>query len=586
MALTKEQFKELRDQGLSIDQIVKFEQGFKPTSTKKDDKTLVQQLVDVGKDFWKGIKGVQNTVDTQVQKSPDLKGFLKGVGSGTLQSLGVGGKALSGIVGAGLETADDLTGEVVSRTGQNVMAKILSTKVGQDALQEIAKTEESWNEWAGKNPLAADNVKAVLNLADGVLSVSGAGAAARTTVAGGRFAKDLVKSGGKAILETKPAQVIKGAKDAVKQGVKDADLRDTALAQTTGLNPDTVKVILNRSDDFTKATAEGLSRSNVAEGVWKKLTKRADDLAETGAKYGAIRASGQQVDLGKGWLDDLIKANGYEIKDGVVTATTKSASRNSTDVNALQKLYSDWAAKSTMDADEFLNLRSDLAEFAKFDRVSGKTAKVEDIAKSIRASLNEKGRPQIDGLKMLDEQFAPEIKEVKALKKEFFDADGNLKDNAINRIANAAGTGRDNLLNRLKKIDPEIEDRVRMVKALEDVALTKGQKVGTYTSTIVSGGLGFATAATVNPAAGFAVFLMTSPTMMVKYLTWMGKNLPRYKRTIRAVTDKIKKGLKLSEEQQKFMQNALNPDVNVREEFLKSLGVTAAFDDTQTEPQQ
>ena len=565
MTLSKEQFSELRQVGLSIDQINKFEEGWKP---QKHDKGFWEQIKDTGKTLWEDLKKTKDTVNTEIDKDTSPMGFLKGVTSATWQSLGSGGKAISGVGGALLETADDLTGEVVSNAAENVTAKIMSTDIGKQAASKIMESEESWQNFQEENPLLADNISAAFGLAEGVGTMMGAPGALKSVGHAGRFAKDIIKRGANAVPGvTKTANVISGAKDIVKETLRDADVFKNGVSKFSGLNPETVQLILKKTGEFTEAQLDNLDRKAIADSVWGKVTDRIKNIAETGKKYQAIRESGSNVELAKDWFGDVLKGLGFDIKNGLIKTTTKSATRNPNDLTALQQVYKTWGDKTEMGADEFLNLRQDLAELAKFDKISGKTSASEKIAKQLRAELNKKGRDQIDGLKKLDADFAPEIKELSAIKKEFFTKDGGLKDTAINRIVNATGKGKDNLLNRLKKIDPSIEERIQLVKALEDVALSKGQKVGTYTHTLLSGGLSASTFL-VNPALGFTTYLLTQPGMFVRYLKWMGTKWPKHKRAVKNITHKIKNGVRLNKDEKELVQNALKPSDDIRDAFL------------------
>lgn len=576
MTLSKEQFSELRSKGLSVDQIVKFQEGWEPPT---DDKTLVEQAKGVVSDFSSGIRKALGTVTKETSEKGVL-GLLSGVPSGVLQSLGAGGKAVSQVVGAGLETLDDLTGEVVSRTGKNVIGKILSTDIGKKALGKIGETQEAWEAFSANNPLLADNISAGLNLVEGALTVSGIPATGRVVSAASRFSKNLLKEGTEKIAKTKFIGKVKGAKDIVKKEIGEAELSKTIPAQITGLNPDTVKAILSTPDEFTAASAQALSRSDVAESVFNKISKRIKDLDTTGKEYDVIRKSGDKVTLNKGWLDSLIKEKGFDIKKGKILGTTKSASRNTTDIGELQKLKNNWGNKTEIDANEFLNLREDLAELARFGDISGKTKDIQVIASGIRAEVNKQGRKQVSGLKKLDNKFAPEKKELDAIRKEFFDRNtGDFKDTAINKIINATGKGKDKLLNRLEKIEPGISDRINLAKALEDIEIVKGNKVGTYTRSIVGGGLTLAAASTLGIVPGFAAFVLTSPTMMVKYLKWIGKVSPGSNNVIDAILSKIKSGTKMDPSQKKFIKEALIPDTDIKEEFIKSIGgISAAIE--------
>ena len=157
--------------------------------------------------------------------------------------------------------------------------------------------------------------------------------------------------------------------------------------------------------------------------------------------------------LPAGWFENELRKHGFILKDGKVRANSKSITRDANDLSAIQKIYDDWGTRGVLEADEFLNLRHDLSKLSKFGKEVGKSDELENFARAMRASLNE-SRDQFTGLKELDNKFAPEVSELSALKKEFLDEEGNLKDAAISRIANATNKGNDPRLERLKKLAP------------------------------------------------------------------------------------------------------------------------------------
>ena len=69
---------------------------------------------------------------------------------------------------------------------------------------------------------------------------------------------------------------------------------------------------------------------------------------------------------------------------------------------------------------------------------------------------------------------------MKNIKKDFFNRDGTLKDNALSKLSNLTKKGNEARLERVKVLIPDIEPQINAIKALEDVKLANGQKVGTY----------------------------------------------------------------------------------------------------------
>jgi len=332
---------------------------------------------------------------------------------------------------------------------------------------------------------------------------------------------------------------------------------DTArfgASQATGLNPQTLATVKENPSSFSKAAMSSTDRLSVARQVENGLQTRINDLSDTGKSYSPIRKSVAPVRVSPDFIDNLFTRNtGLSIQEaptpkavvsepgviqmeeppeeikppGKLVASPGSAVRDSGDVSRLQKIYNTYQPlfqKGQMTQNEFLNLRSDLADAANYESKNGKSAPVEAAAQRMRAQLNAEYRPQIPGLQTIDDSFSGQIDELKALKQGLIDKDGNLTDAAINRIANAAGRGKDLLLQRLEQIVPGITKKIQIVSAIEDIEHTGGPKVGTYMrGGIESGGL----LGTMmgHPIAGITAIvaaILTSPKMAVPILRAYG----------------------------------------------------------------
>lgn len=309
-------------------------------------------------------------------------------------------------------------------------------------------------------------------------------------------------------------------------------------SQATGLSPETITQITENPSAFTKKGMQiAGDRATLGQEIQSALSKRANTLDETGAGYEPIRKAGTPVKVDKGFVENLIKeTTGVDIKNGKVTTSGKATIRDATEVRALQNLRDLWDPvfkKGTMTADEFLNFRSDLAKLSKFERQIGKSRDLENVAKIMRSRLNQSYRPQLSGLDVLDEQFASQISELNTLSKGLVDRNGNLTDAAVNRIANATGKGKDALLARLEEITPGITQKIKVLKAVEDIQNASGIKVGAYTRTaLVGGGLVLG-----GPIQAIVNAILTSPELAVPLLRQYGllKNAKAVKTVIQAL---------------------------------------------------
>lgn len=286
-------------------------------------------------------------------------------------------------------------------------------------------------------------------------------------------------------LVTKPAGYIAG---------KVADFaKSTATSiasQLTTLPESGIIQALKSPETMTKLEMDNATRGGLAGELKTALNARLKDLGETGKGYEAVRKSNQTVAVPKGFIADSLAEHGLKIKNGRVVADTNSVTRNTSDLNAINKFYKDWSGKKTLTPNEFLNMRGDLADMAKFDKLTGmgKTRAAETIAKSLRAKANSSMRDtQLQELKALDDSFAPEVDFLRQAKKDYFNPDGTLKDGAGNKIANAGNKAE--LLKRLENIIPGITKRLQLLKIIEDIKHSnEGFKVGAYTRGALVGG--------------------------------------------------------------------------------------------------
>ena len=324
---------------------------------------------------------------------------------------------------------------------------------------------------------------------------------------------------------TKPVgAVLTGAKNFIGGGAK------FTAGQATGLQPETISQIIKKPEAFTKEAQGMIDRSSLGKQVQIVLGKKAATLSETGEAYAPIREGGSTVKVSSNWLNSTIKdLTKLDIKKGKIETSGSAILREASDVRAMQHLYDLWQPvfkKGAMTADEFLNFRTDLAKISKFERQIGKSQPLESMAKLTRGRFNESYRPQLEGLDILDKTFSAQTAELSRLSKGFVDRNGNLTDIAINRIANATGKGKDLMLNRLEETVPGITQKIKVLKAVEDIQNASGIKVGTYgrtAGTLGAGALGYAFGGPIGAGIGAIIeSILTSPNLAVPILRKYG----------------------------------------------------------------
>ena len=337
-------------------------------------------------------------------------------------------------------------------------------------------------------------------------------------------------------------------------------------AQITGLKPETVSKIINNGEELQKAMSEGLDRSHFAQEIKGAFDKFSSQFAATGKKYDPIRQSGAIVNVPNDIIGETLSKFGIGLKDGKIIRTSESVPMKPGDVSALQDVIDMFGGKKNLNANEFLNLRGSLSELAKFDATKSNVSNT--IAKELRKGYDALGKAQIEGLAELDATFAPMKKLNTDLKKRLFTTTGELKDNAISTIANITGKGKEKILARVEEIAPGVGQRAQILKAIEDITDSEGQKVGTYIRAGLSGGA----ALTGNIPGAIAMFILGTPKVAVPLLRTFGKAVKFKNSIIESLSGKLQNGGLLNEQEQKAMKLFMEDKVKGTEGGFKAPG--------------
>ena len=456
------------------------------------------------------------------------------------------------IIGEGVVTAGKAA---LSQENEDKIKEVFTGAVGRVMQMESVQGMMAYYERIKtEKPELAQEIENGLNVLDLATSFTGAGIGIKQS--GKLLSKEALRAGK---LTGKAAKgVAKGGEVASKFGI----------SQATGLAPDTIKQVLETPGAFTAKEMANISRESIFGKVNEAIGSKIDEFSELGRAYDPIRNSGDFVSIDKTFLDDSLKKHGFDIVDGKIKATTKSSTRETSDINAIQSFYDNWSGKDVLEADEFLNMRADLAGLAKFGQISGKTKASQTIGKGIRADLNTKYRGQLEGLSDLDSQFSEQIGGLNDLKKIIFNRDGSVKDNAISTISNLTGKGKEQKLAKIREIMPDIDEQVNMLKAVEDITLTGGQKVGSYGRSIVGFGGGGIVGGFPGAIAGM---ILTSPKVAVSLLRKYAQARNIASPIVEGIVDKMKSGTKLLEKEVKVLNNAVEEASKKIEDRIKKI---------------
>jgi hypothetical protein len=322
------------------------------------------------------------------------------------------------------------------------------------------------------------------------------------------------------------------------------------VSQLTGLSPETLSTVTRNAGAFSDAKAAGTTRVDLAQDVFGAINKASDELSDLGKGYDTVRTSGQVVSLPDDWLKGAVEkfklklqydnkpplVNGLPDTTQPVKATVvadrASQTRNTTDLNKIQSFVDNWGGSKNFTAEEYLNMRHDLGELAKYDQAGS------DVARKFATNLREGTlnsdtvRNQVDGLKDLDAIYSKDVQFYNKIRKDFLDANGNLKDGAASKVVNSITAANPERLARIEKIYPGFTQQAKVVKALEDVENSMGLKVGTY----ARAGAGITGIATGNIPLIITAILAT-PEIAIPLLQGLGLSAQKITPILKAVRD-------------------------------------------------
>lgn len=361
---------------------------------------------------------------------------------------------------------------------------------------------------------------------------------------------------GKAVDIAKPI-VAKGVELTGKAAGKTADvagmISKEAVAKASGLNSETVSTAIKSPEALKAGQQVGADtmRQNVFERAKTAIEKKKADLSTTGSGYDSIRKSNVEVKLPDPFFDQLLGEKGLTVEGGKITANANSTVRAPADLKGIQQVYDMYGWKTKLTPNEILNLRSDLSELSKYGE--GKTTSSKAFARDMRAKVDEIAKNQIPELSKLDAEYAPQVKELNNIKKLIYNKGGMLKDNAMQTVNNLLGKGKESMLARMEEVTPGITQDLKIVKALQDIELAKGQKVGSYSHAMLSDGA----LLTQGPVVGVLTHILTSPSVVIPILETYGRISKKSSKFIKDVTETVKAGEIPKGAQAEFVKQAI-----------------------------
>jgi len=350
-----------------------------------------------------------------------------------------------------------------------------------------------------------------------------------------------------------------------KPVVKSTVLKDTATgaaSQLTGLSPETIKAVVKAPEKFTAENMINYGRQNLADDIAVKVDAKIAEKSTTGAGYDIIRQSKDTVTIPSETIRKALEEDfGLKVEprvDGgfelVKTIDTKPISPNI--LKGLQDLIDQYGLGGKYTANQFLNLRGNLTSLANYDKLNPTGADI--ISRNLRSTYDQFGKEQIKGLEALDETYRGEIVEFKQLKKDLLEKDPSggyrLKENITSKITNATNKGREAYLKRLEELKPGITEEINIVRAMEDIQRSSGQKIGTYASRILPTAAGGALAGFGGAVIGF---ILSTPAVFIPILRNFGRAANISKSVIETIVNKSTSGKSLTATEKAIIKDAI-----------------------------
>lgn len=523
---------------------------------KMEDFSLGETVSNIPESAWEMVKGLGSAIAHPIRTVSTLKDLAVGGGINAVETIAGA---------AGYQNAEDMFNrpeeEVASQVGKFYVERYGSLEAAAQTLQNdpVGFLADAATVVTGVGGLVKGGATVVGNVTNtatrSATALNATGRAVRATQAAGNtiaragIAMEPIVIGGK-VTRLGVGLGIKGVQKGARFGT----------AQMSGLSPSTLDTIMAQPSKFDELLKSGeLSRGSMGERVLTGIGNKMDEISETGKAYDAIRKSTQAVDVPTGWFDDLLRKKGFDIDDaGKIKVTTESIPLTGGELKGLQDLHDLYFAKSKLSPTGVLNTRTKMTDLSKFKVGVDKTDDGTRLFREIRHAFNDDiAHPQLTALKKADDLYTPQITELNALKKEFMTkslVDGvetwTLKDNALSKIANAQG--KNNRMNLLKQVVPDIDTDLKILKAIEDVEYATGHKVGTYMRSAAT--IGGVASGNV-PVAVMGI--LASPQNLLPIITRYAKLRNFKSSVVNKVVNKLKMGRKLNTEEAGMVRRAM-----------------------------
>lgn len=413
---------------------------------------------------------------------------------------------------------------------------------------------------------------------------------------GGTVGEALTSGAISGVASAGTAGVLRGAGPLAK-GIKDRVVNPSTkftVSQATGMSPNTISQILKNPEKLTGEAAAQFDEMALPTRIDAALKKELSRVSDTGKEYSMLRSARTPVEIPREGLESILKKYGIDFDaDGKMMRTIDTVAMKPGDQADIERFWNEYGKYQQLNSNAVLNARGALDLLADYGKDPSKSDVSDRIAHDIRKLYDGVAKAQVKGLEAVDKKYAPMKKEINKLRKDYLNADGSLKDNALSKIHALTTANKSIVLKRLEKLMPGIGEEINMAAALRDIAGSQGIKVGTYArGSIFGAGAGTAIGAAVAGPMGAVVgstlgttfgLLVANPATAVPIIRAFAKSKKIAEPVIEGIIDRIRKGKPLSDGVKKLIYAAIadhvgdstvqKEDNQTTDSYLKSLGL-------------
>lgn len=251
-----------------------------------------------------------------------------------------------------------------------------------------------------------------------------------------------------------------------------SNLADMVLNKVTAIDKED-RDFAARNPEIVNSFVEGKRTvEDVAQQLYDKMDEAENNRQALGQEYQNLRASWQKTDTTSiiSSLNQELESKKIGIgKDGELVFD-KFSKFNDPQQRAIKnawKIIQDVKQEGSLDADSILNIRQKLSDLVSWEgrplKASAVDREAEWLIKSFRAAVD-KAAKNIPWMAELDAKYWPALDEINTLRKDWFNSDWTLRDNATSKLSNLTNNANKAKLERLETLIPWITEDVRGLK--------------------------------------------------------------------------------------------------------------------------